>query len=278
MLTVTTNATEFHNVGAGAGTANIKLETDPIGLATIELDYRIGGVRATEAQMNTDILEIAFKIGGTEQRTTTPARLFSGEKLKGRTVTDGRCPIRFTAPERRTVIGEDRTALFPHVLGEISIDVKLAANVTARTLTARLVGHKLTTKQALAIKSQPNIITYTEEQVQVTGVGQKTFTYDQPQGRAISMAHCYSADITAMRILLGDLVLYDFIDKTQLDMLLEDAGYVPQANIWSIGGELLTGRFDDALAASNRSLKFEFTMGAANDFDVRFEELGTLKR
>lgn len=277
MLTVTPNDREFLNVGTGAGTANMRLKNDVLAASSIELTYKIGGTRATEAQMNTDILETDFKVSGVSQRLIPPAQIFSLERLKGQAVTNGRIPLRFAQPERRSAFGEDKTLLFPHLNGEISIDVKLAANATARTLEASIVGRKLTRAQYDAIKVQPNLITYQKQQVQVTTTGKKTHSIDMAHGRSISMFHAFSTDVTAMRVLLGDLVIYNFRDKTELDVLLEDAGYVPQANMWSFGGELLSGRVDDALAPSNRVLNIEFTMGAASSFDLLTEELGRFK-
>lgn len=283
MRFVVPNNTEFYNVGATAGTANMTLPAARHALNQIDLMYFLWDaialkyVRATEAEMIADIDEIELIIGGTPQRRFKPAELFTLEKLRGQTVKPGRLPIRFTQPERRTDFGEDRTIIFLNEIGQVSIDVKLNAQATARKLIARHVSTPLV-EDDLKRSNQGNIITYRKKNVLVDGVGEKEHTLTQLQGRAFHSFHAFSADITSLKVYLDQLLIWDFVDKQHLDDLLEDNAYVPQTDVWSFGGELLSSRYVDAMVSGDSVVRFEMQMAAANSFDILIEELGSPKR
>ncbi|WP_420429233.1 major capsid protein P2 [Kordiimonas sp.] len=277
MRLVTPNATDFTNVTAGSAIATLMIPQSQRRLVQLDLIYKLDGTRATQTEIETDIEYIEFKLLGNVQRKIYPEKLFLLEALKGQTFSAGRIPIRFSQPERRSALGEDSTALVLDEIGGVTINVKLAAQATARTLEARLVTEPIPNNAKRP--QQEAIVTYTEKQVQLSGAGEKRDTYVTPSGRGISMVHAFSADITAMRVMLGELILWDFADKETLDDLLVDNGYVPQDDVWSFGGELLTSRLADVLMTGNQTLKFEFTIGAApgSSFDMLFEELGRAK-
>ncbi|WP_262695177.1 major capsid protein P2 [Kordiimonas aquimaris] len=277
MRFVVPNNTEFYNVSAQAGTANMTLPAANHALNQIDLIYTLNGTRATEAEMIADIDEIELKIGGTTQRRFTPAQLFTLEKLRGQTVKAGRLPIRFTQPERRTDIGEDRTIIFLNEIGQVTIDVKLNAQATARKLIARHVSTPLVAAD-LKQPNQGSIITYKKKNVLIDSDGENEATFIQLQGRAFHTFHAFSADITSLKVYLDQLLIWDFVDKQHLDDLLEDNAYVPQADVWSFGGELLSSRYVDAMVSGDSVLRWEFEMDAANSFDVLIEELGSPKR
>lgn len=277
MRLVNANATPFQNESTGASTATMVLPRIPRYLDQIDLVGYIDGVRMTQAEVLANVQDIEIVMFGNNQRPIKPSRHVKLEALKGQAFRAGRVPIRFTQPERRTPGGETRTAAVMDELGPITIKINQLNNAaaTTRTWEARLVTRPFIRDGNE--RMQGPLVTYSEKQVEVTAAGLKTDTYQPPAGRAISMMHFLTDQITALKIYLGELVIGDFKDKQTLDDLLIDNGYTPQADIWSFGGELLSSQFEDFLITGDKVLKFEFTMASAANFEALFEEMGDPK-
>lgn len=278
MRLVNPNPADFQNMGVGATTATMTLQSMPRYLDQIDLIGYIDGVRMTQAEVIANASEIEIKLFGNTQRLIEPTRHIKIDTLKGQAFRAGRVSIRFTQPERRSAGGEDRTALEMDRVGPLTINIKQIANGIAATRTwdARLLTRPLRRDQ-IRDKTPNPIVTYTEQNIEVSASGQKTDTYTPPAGRAISMFHCLTDQITAMKVYLGELVLYDFPDKQSLDDFLIDNGYTPQADIWSCGGELFSSRMEDWLLTGDKVLKFEWTMASAANFTMLVEEIGQPK-
>ena len=267
MRRVLINDTAFNGVAAGQ-TASINL--DPSGIYHgLDLIYKPAGVRANQAAIEADLGKIEILLNGTQQRQMTPAQVNLIEAFKGGTFQDGRIPIRFSENDLYLTGDENGLALGMAGISQFSIKVPIKSGVVDPQLDLRSIRRP-------AVSSPPGqMITYSTKQVEATAAGIKRETYFGT-GRLITHIHCFTDKITSVKVMRGEQVLMD-ADKTTLDDLYVDHDYVPQSGVFHISPVGLSGVLADSLNLSGQVLKFEFTMSAADTFDMIFEELGPRK-
>lgn len=255
----------------------------PYRLHTFEIIYERGvgdeQHRATLEEIEEDIEYIEFQIGGTPQRRIYPEKLFKLEAQRGFNFSDGRIPVRFSEPWRRSMFGEDRTALILNRLGAVTFKVQFNTQPAppAPRLSHRLIVSELTREENEADNLQGPIVTTVEKYVEVSEQGKKVTSFTPTGGRAISQIHAFSVNITAVRVHIGNTLIWDFPDKHLLSDQLRDMGMTPDANIWSFGGEVMTRRITDTLALGRHPLLLEFQMKKAGHFVMEIEQLGAIK-
>ena len=274
---VSNNVSFSPPVAGQISTLDIELTNDA--LLCAELIYLSGATpaRPNRAAMEAQIEFIELVINGTPQWRRTPAEIFNREDERGYTVYDGRLPIRFAEPGRRTAIGEYSSALQLRRYNEVLLRVKLAASgVTNPTLDVRLL--KTNISQALG-QVIGSITTDTVQQVQITGAGLKKETF-RPEGRALHFMRLkVGSELESLKVKVGNVEIFDFYDKTVADALLTDAGFTPQADSWLIGGEAFTQMIASAMQI-NGPINFEFQMSSVPSggrFEIVYEEFGEIK-
>ena len=263
----------FTNVVAGS-TATLDLPVDRR-YHHIMLEYRqgAGGTLATEAQILAQVEEIRININGVTQRKFTPAKLFSMLKTEGYAPGAGFIPIYFSEPWRRTTSGEDNLAW--NMNGNAST-FQIEVDLAPAAATPKLGGYQSTDQVAGPLQG---IKRFTNMTVPIVAVGDYTLT-QLPLDGAYQRIHCFEtavADITRVKILAGEVAIYDMTRDQQREHVKEQGG-TPQDGVFQILFDP-TRRLPDVLptvtAAGRVNLRLDFTMANANPFDLLAEVIGT---
>ena len=259
----------FNAVAAGQ-TATLRLPTNYT-YRTLAINYKAGAgpADANEATIKTDLEAMRLKVDGKVQRRFTATELLEILQFRGIAHADGEVPIFFAEPWARTPAGEDVFAWGTQDVATFELEVDIAAGAVNPTLSA-------SAWVSLINRPLGAIVKWRKFTIPVTATGDVNVT-TLPKRDAYKALHAFSGDVTAFEIRTDQRERID-ADVGPWNNHLVRLGWAPQANVLHIPFDA-SGRFEDVLPMMRNGrpvndFRVDFTMGAANSFDLITEVLG----
>lgn len=182
---------DFQGVLAGQRATN----NLPVG-ATYEMlfiEYKKGGVAATEAEIIADLTKIRLVLDGIAKIDVSAKDLVASHKYFGNTINHGILPVIFARPWARTPMGEDLLAYGTQNIRSATLEVDIASGVVNPSLKASAI-----TGAPSNLGYHVTMLTHTKG---FSGTGQKEIS-DLPKGlgRIQLTTHIASAQVTAIEV------------------------------------------------------------------------------
>ena len=265
---------EFVNVVTGS-VATVDLPVDRR-YHNVVLEYKRDGALATWAQIKADIALIEIELNGIVQRSIKPAQLEAMHAFRGHVDQDGYVTLHFSEWWARLPDGEDGQAW--NVRGNVrTFQIKVTLNAGAHTVALKAFHQHdggIVNGGAVPFKSAKRYISQT---VPVSAVGVFTLT-QLPRDGLFKSFYCFETadgDIERVRITVDSVEVYD-MTRDQAEAMLPRDG-VKQAGVFPVIFDVQNRLSDGLLTRNNQggvlNIRTEFTMGAANPFDMVAEYL-----
>lgn len=187
---ITTNS--FNAVGAGQ-TATLDLPVTQL-YRMLQINYTRAGVPATKAQMESDISQVRLKIDGKVQRVFSAEELFSINSFNGHVVANGRLPIFFSEPTRRSAQGEDVGSWGTSDIATFQVEVDIDGDAVSPGLSANVLVDP-------ANRAMGAIVKWRRQNIPVTATGIVTTT-TLDKNNAYYRIHAFSTDIDGVEVLV----------------------------------------------------------------------------
>ncbi len=238
---------------------------------SLHITHKRSGVLATQAQMEAEIERIEIEINGTVQRSFTPAQLFKMHALYGVAVSAGHIPIYFSEPWARSAQGEDSKAWGTQDVETFTVVVKLASGATAPSLECHA-------EVELGNRPMGLIEKWSNYTVPVSAIGVTPWNPNIEPLDSYYGITAFSGDITDFSIRVDNRDRKE-ASLALLNATLTNKELVPQTDVVHM-------LFNDTLRVSDslpmklgqnakvRNFRVDFTLDAANSFEVITQTLG----
>lgn len=242
-----------NTVAAGA-TSTFQIPLGPT-YRSFELRPTIAGADATEAEMRAQIERVRVKINGIARIDVAGTRLLDLYEYYGFTIDAGVFPILLTRPYARTPEGEENVAVGTNNVDTLTVEIDLAAGATIDALP-------MDAWMTLERRDLGIIFEVRENSFVASGAGQLEIPTLPKSNGDLAALHLFSANITALQILIDSAVHFDG-DIETMHNVLKRVSRVPVTNVVHFEATALD-RLNDALPLANvQDFRQKLTMSGA---------------
>lgn len=250
-MPITQRMPDFSGVAAGAvATAQL-----PVGLTyrSLAIRYQRGGVNATKAQIQSDILAVVLRIDGEEKIRLTGSELLAIFEYNKNVFQAGVVPLVFARNDLRTANGEDATAYGTADVSSMQVEVEIAGAATSPSL--KLFAEQSAPAplgQHLTIRPYSRTASATGE---IEEANLPKGTADKP--RALSAIHITTANIDRFELTINNNKAMD--EDVETATFLD--GLKGRDKVWQSGfthiNPLRTNRLADAIPVNVQDLRLK---------------------
>jgi len=252
--------------------------------------YEEGGVPATRTQVEANIKHQQLVFGGDTFGTYKPADILLLNDFYGRVFEAGYLRQHFTEEWRQSTFEAEITAFTPGLFVEPALRTVLNGTALAPDLKHWLKSEGLGSRGRQSVQTQPENVVATFEQqgfpglikhleqnvrIYASGETENDYVFDRSSG-VIRGWHFKGANITSLRMLVDGQERLHFKNKRALDSQLEENGFFPQTDVWSIVPEALAGsaqaHFRKNHGDASNEVLFKIKTSTAVNVDVLVEQ------
>ena len=203
-----------------------------------------GGVPVNRANMIANFPENDLIINGNVFATYETTDILMLDDYRGGTFRDGYLPIRFSDPSRDNLVEEMVTALIPAAHNKPQLRQYIGGALTpmiVQLLDTEGLGDVGRAVLAKSPEGAANMILDPYKEIITINGDPSTATRLEyiGGGQRIRALHFEGANITRLRITVNEQEKWDFKRLSDLNMLLENRGFVPQADTWHVDFEAI---------------------------------------
>jgi len=275
-----TNKEPFNGVNAGSP-STIRIPADRGMVHQANAYYTENGSAATKAVMLAAIPEFELLINGDTFSKYKTEDVLMLDEFYGETFVAGELPMRFAQEARRTIQEVEATSFIPSAHTDPQMRYHIASGRVLPTLEQTLVTEGVGPANRQAIAAQParganQIIKHYRKTVDIltSGDGNPNDYRYEGGGRLLRGLHFKGSNITSIKVFVNEQERWHFRDLAHLNARLASKGMVPQADVWHIAFEALSGgiggSFDPNLGGKN-TLDFEITTSDTTDVELLAE-------
>ena len=236
------------------GTPVVNFPTNMGQIDHMDIIHTLGGTLSSQALIEANILSYEFMFGGDSFGTYKPKNVNMLNAFYGRKFEPGFLTHHFTEEWRQNTLEAEISAFIPGLFVDPALRLVLGNGASpAITHWLQTEGLGARGRQGVNVAPEsvvstlekrgfPGLIKHLEQHVDIQASGPtETDFFFERSANVIRGWHFKGANITGIRMLVDEQEVMNFSFKRQLDHKLEERGFVPQDDVWSIVPEALSG-------------------------------------
>lgn len=255
-----------------------------------EIYYTSSGTAADQATVEADIKQFQLMFGGNTFATYYPENVIKLNNFYGRNFEPGYLIQYFAEEWRQNTQEAESTSFVPGLFVDPALRIELSDGAADPAITHFLfsegIGSKgrqnvdlapTSTAGRLGQMGFPGLLKHVEHNIRIYTQGDTENEYFFERGSDVIRGwHFEGAHITGIRMLVDNQERLKFDNLRALNRQLEENGFTPQANIWSIVPEALAGtaaaHFRRNHGDAPNEVKFMIKTSAATNVDLLVEQ------
>lgn len=231
---------------------------------------KLGAALVTEAQLKASFPHVILNINGDDYSKYQTENLLMIDAFEGNTFEAGYLTLPFSNYMLTNKFDQQSTAFMPTSFDDPELQMFIAAGAVDPTFRTVASTEGLGVNGRQAVLERPDEMTnmvirhYTKTIDILTSGTDKPNDYEYAGGgKRIKAFHFKGANITRIRMLVGEQEQSDFRSLTELNRRLSRRGYVPQADYWHLDfvalADTIHAAFDMNYDGVEQEISFEIT-------------------